>query len=101
MTFGLTSGEREILERFLIRPLKAEGVMIWIFGSRARGDHKRFSDIDVLYAVPDGVDLRPGLISEIKEALEESNLPYKVDLVHEPELAESYRASVRKDRIAV
>jgi predicted nucleotidyltransferase len=100
MSFGLTPIEIEILNKFVIGPLKSNGCKVWIFGSRARGDFKKFSDIDVLYSPPNH-DLPPGLLSNISEAIEESRLPYKVDLANESQLAASYVQGIFKDRIEV
>jgi len=60
---------RDILGKF---PYK-----FYIYGSRVRGDSWKHSDIDLCYreAIP------AKQLGEIKELLEESNLPYHVDLI--------------------
>lgn len=40
--FGLSDSDFSILKQILINPLKNEGCDVWIFGSRARGDHQNF-----------------------------------------------------------
>ncbi len=99
MKFGLTQTQFEILDRTAIQPLKKAGGQVWIFGSRARGDHKTFSDIDLLFSFPEKAPA--GLLGLISEALEESRLPFKVDLVNESELADSYREGVLDERQAL
>jgi predicted nucleotidyltransferase len=101
MKFGLTSEEFKILEEILFKPLKVHSARVWIFGSRARGDQKKFSDIDVLYSLKEEESLPSGLLFEIKDRLENSDLPYKVDLVEEKDLAKSYRENVLRDRVEV
>ncbi len=101
MKFGLSEKDWLLLDKILIQPLKKHSVKIWIFGSRARGDHAQFSDIDILYSLPKGATLPPGLLFSIKDDLEESNLPYKIDLVSEAEMAKSYLPSVLQDRIEI
>ncbi|MGE3760505.1 MAG: hypothetical protein AB7H97_22255, partial [Pseudobdellovibrionaceae bacterium] len=59
---------------------------------------KKFSDIDVLYDLNDAKNLPVAFIATVKDHLEESTLPYKVDLVNLDELAESYKKSVLQDR---
>lgn len=95
--FGLEQRHIELLEKLALAPLRAEGCHIWVFGSRARGDHREFSDLDLL------VDGEPPahLLGEIRENLEESSLPIKVDIVLDAELAESYRANVERDRLQI
>ncbi|MCX8501726.1 MAG: nucleotidyltransferase domain-containing protein [Alphaproteobacteria bacterium] len=48
-----------------------------VYGSRARGDNRPYSDIDLTLS---GNGLTQRALSEIAEALEESALPYFVDL---------------------
>jgi predicted nucleotidyltransferase len=94
--FGLTKSDWDILNSICFQPLKKAGTFVWVYGSRARGDHQKFSDIDILYQ-----NAPADLVRKIKDQLEESRLSIKVDLVDESHLAESYKASVIKDRVAV
>jgi uncharacterized protein len=98
-TWGLEPKHLEILNQLLFMPLKKHGARVWVFGSRARGDHKKFSDLDVLFE--ESQPLPMSALSKIKEDLEESVLPIKVDLVDLQHLAESYRPNVLHERIAV
>ena len=91
--FGLTPTDWEIVKTTCIDPLKKVGAKVWIYGSRARGDHKKFSDVDILYQGTPGP-----LIHLIKEAAEESRLTVKIDLVSIDDLAESYRSNILRDR---
>ncbi len=100
MKYGLTDSQWGILEDLLIRPLQKNKAQVWIFGSRARGDHRQYSDIDILFS-SSAQPLPRGLISDIKEKLEDSRLLIKVDLVEDVDLAESYRPSIEKDKIAL
>lgn len=95
--FGLSSDELDLLRNLLIERLKKAGAKVWIFGSRARGDHGPFSDIDILYQLPSG-KLALSDLSLIREALEESHLPYKVDVVAFDDLAQSYVPEIIRDR---
>src|SRR5690606_7876614 len=101
MNFGLTQEEFAILASLVIRPLKDLGAKVWIFGSRARGDHRPFSDIDVLFELPPEKNLRGSVVGHIKEQIEESRIPFKVDLVEYKELADSYKIQVQSERVTV
>lgn len=94
--FGLSTDEWNIIESLAICKLKSQGAKVWIFGSRSRGDNNRFSDVDLLYSP--STTISDAEIFEIKSSLEESNLPYKVDLVDIKDLADSYRENVMNDR---
>lgn len=101
MKFGLEQKHLDVLNDVLIKPLKKRGAKVWIFGSRARGDFKPFSDVDVLYELPNDVVMSLAEIGQLNEALEESSLPYKVDLANVHELAQSYRDNILKDRVQI
>ena len=70
--------EIDELKEFLKEFFKNDDVKVYLFGSRARGDFRRYSDIDL--AVESNEDIRDKII-ELKDILEESNLIYKVDIV--------------------
>lgn len=52
---------------------------ILLFGSRVNGNAREFSDIDI--ALKSNMPIDKNAIWSIKENLEESNLPYLVDIV--------------------
>ena len=94
MNFGLSESDFELLKKLVIKPLQNNSVCVYIFGSRATGKNHPFSDVDLLLE-----PLKPGtpssaLLSEIKEAIEESRFPVKVELVLLDQLAQSYRERV-------
>jgi len=77
--------------------IPAESADLILFGSRARGDARRWSDIDV------GVrPLRPlpaGLLAQTRAALEESNLLLNVDLVNMDEADPALCAAIAREGI--
>ncbi len=66
------------LKAFLKEYFEADEVDLFLFGSRARGDYNKFSDVDLGIYKKKDVDLK---ISLLREILENSNLPFKVDIV--------------------
>lgn len=71
---------------------------VYLFGSRATGHARRASDIDV--AVWSLVELPVGTLALIREALEESLVPFNVDLVDLRDTDEGFRARVVAEGIA-
>ncbi len=65
---------RDVLRAHLPRDARA-----FVFGSRAHGGARRYSDLDLAleWSQPLGLDL----IGAIAEALSESDLPYRVDIL--------------------
>ena len=101
MKFGLSDIEFGVLRQLVILPLKRLSVRIYVFGSRSTGRHHPFSDIDLLL-VPHGLTgLSPSDLSSIKEAIEESTFPIKVDFVLMEDLAASYKERVMGEMIEV
>lgn len=98
MKYGLTEIEISFLETTLLESLRRMGAEVYLFGSRARETHQPFSDVDIL--VKSNADLSM-LISNISERLEESNFPYKVDIVEDKNLATNYRSSIDRDKVAI
>jgi predicted nucleotidyltransferase len=60
--------------------LKGQNIKTWLFGSRATGKNRNFSDIDIaLDAGKEGVPR--DLIARLSYSFEESQIPFKVDIV--------------------
>ena len=66
------------LREFIREFFRGKPVKVYLFGSRARGDNSPYSDVDI--AFESEVDIRKEL-TLLREVVEESSLPYKVDLV--------------------
>ena len=100
MKFGLKDQEYAFLNENLVKRLKGRGLKVYVFGSRSTGINHPFSDVDILLEGDVNLDIESE-IRCIKEFFEESNFPYKVDLVHYNNLAKSYRKTVVDSRIEV
>jgi predicted nucleotidyltransferase len=70
----------------------------FLFGSRARGDYKRGSDVDIAL---EGKDLTPSAVAHIHNVLEdESPMPYLFDVVDASHLnSEELRRSIAAHKI--
>ncbi len=62
----------------LAQGLKERRCEVYLFGSRASGEHSEASDFDIIVFSPDDVTRE---LSLIRERLEMSNIPFLVDLV--------------------
>ncbi len=67
------------VREIVVSAVAPHGAEVNLFGSWARGDRHRASDIDV--TVRARRPLPEGLLAWIREALEEGTVPYRVDLV--------------------
>lgn len=71
----------EQVKRIVLSHLSGKPAKAFLFGSWARSEEKRSSDIDVAVAFDtnEGIDL--SVMASIRHALEESTIPYEVDVV--------------------
>jgi predicted nucleotidyltransferase len=83
--------DRQEIERILAPLLARWQAALRLFGSRARGDARRTSDIDL--ACSSERPISPAELSVAREALEESRIPFRIDLVDycsaQPQLREA------------
>ena len=87
------------VRQIVLSGLRGCRVHVYLFGSRARGQEGAFSDIDVA-VFPLELDALPeGLLSTIRESLEESHVPYIVDLVDLSQSDPAFRARVLQEGV--
>lgn len=93
-SFGIPIGQYERLQRLFESSPKLRRV--WIYGSRARGDHRDLSDIDLALDAPGMTDLERARLSD---RLEDLNILYRVDLLHlQEDLDMELRHRIEQDR---
>ena len=83
---------KELLQRYL------PGVTVWAYGSRVKWTARPNSDLDlVIFA---GKEQR-GDVATLREAFEESNLPFRVDVFIWNEVPEKFREEIREGYVVV
>jgi uncharacterized protein len=73
------AAEHQQLVLELLARLLPPSARVWVFGSRATGRARRYSDLDLL--IDAGRPLSLDEAALLREAFEESDLPYGVDIV--------------------
>ena len=63
----------------VLAALGGHDAAVWLFGSCARGEPRQRSDIDIAILPRD--ELPSGFFGELEADIEESTIPYDVDLV--------------------
>ena len=84
---------REILQRYV--PDRE----VWAFGSRAKWTAKEFSDLDI--AIIGDTPLSIALTADMKEAFQESALPFKIDIVDWASITPSFRQVIQAAKIQI
>lgn len=82
----------------VLAALGGHDAAVWLFGSCARGEARQHSDIDIAILPRD--ELPRGFFGELEAEIEESTIPYDVDIVDlrhaDPALAdEVYREGLK------
>ena len=89
-----------VLERvreLVTSSLQRYDVRVYLFGSHATGAAHHASDVDV--AVDVVKHLPPGVLARLREALEESTIPYRVELVDLRDAGAKFRDRVLREGI--
>jgi len=85
----------EEAKRIVLNMLASYPTKVYLFGSRANGTMGRYSDIDI--GVLPNEQLPTGLLSSIREALEQSNILYRVEIVDLSKVADEFKNRVTSE----
>jgi predicted nucleotidyltransferase len=97
-TIALSPAELAIVRDILRAHLPA-GTHAWVFGSRATASARRYSDLDLGLAGESILD--PIVLGDVAEALSESDLPYKVDVIDLKSVDPVFRSMIEPDLIVL
>jgi predicted nucleotidyltransferase len=75
------------------------GIKVQAFGSRTNNTAKSYSDLDLAIMTEQPLSLHQGAM--LTEAFEESELPYKVDIVDWSTMSESFRKLIQASLIDI
>ena len=93
-TIDLTDAHRKrVLE--IIRARLPEAT-VWVYGSRAKGRARRYSDLDLMLD-DRGKTISGSVLGNLDEDFDESDLPIIVELRDMAEVDAAFLARVRKD----
>ena len=85
------------LRRMVLDALGKHEAEVWLFGSCARGEVLQHSDIDIAILPRD--ELPSGFFSDLAESIEESSIPYDVDVVDLRRAAPTLVEEVRREGV--
>ena len=97
-TIDLPSQDRAIVQTILRNLLPPE-TTAWVFGSRATGGARRYSDLDLAFRSAE--QLTPDTVSRLRDALSESDLTIKVDLVDLATVDPAFRRLIEHQMLAL
>lgn len=74
---------------------------IFCFGSRADGTFRASSDLDVLLKARSGAKIPLEKLSRLKELFEDSDLPFKVDVLDELAISKEFKRKIEKTLVKI
>ena len=96
--FGLEDRHLDFVLSVLKRNISDVDVKFYVFGSRAKGTNKKYSDIDIAVDL-NGKKLDVSILGKILIEFQESTLPYEVDVVDLNSIDEDFRNLIKKDLV--
>jgi predicted nucleotidyltransferase len=93
----LMQADRDLIIGLLAPAARRYGARLLLFGSRARGGAGEKSDVDLALKAPTALPAE--VLAEWREALEESRLPFRVDIVDYQIASPEMRAAIDAEGI--
>ena len=79
----------EKIKETVFKHISPEENKVFLFGSRATGTNRKWSDYDI--GVIGKEKLPYSKFNELKNELEESNIPYKIDIIDFAQVSDKFR----------
>lgn len=93
---GLTAEQLETILALLEKHLPK--TTAWIYGSRTKGTARPWSDLDmVVFTTPE----KQMAVSDLRDAFDESDLPFRVDLFSWNDIPASFKTNIRDNHITL
>ena len=89
----------ELLRNMVKGIFAGEEVVVVLFGSRARGDHLETSDIDIGLLLKGTMNKHK--LTQLRERIEDSNIPYKVDVLDLSRTSEEFTERALREGIII
>lgn len=99
-SFGLEEKYMNFLYALLKKYIPEENANFYVFGSRAKGIYKDYSDIDVAIDLF-GKKIETSTVEKIKSAFENSTFPYEVDVIDLNSISESFFNIIKDDLVRI
>ena len=94
--FGLEDRHLNFIKETLKKYIPNPDAKFYIFGSRARGKFREYSDVDIAIDCP---DLETNIKTKLEIEFENSTFPYEVDIVDLNNIKESFRNLIQDDLV--
>lgn len=96
--FGLEDRHLDFVLSVLKRNISDVDAKFYVFGSRAKGTNKKYSDIDIAVDL-NGKKLDVSILGKILIEFQDSTLPFEVDVVDLNSIDEDFRNLIKNDLV--
>lgn len=72
---------------------------VWAFGSRVKGNAKKYSDLDLALVTQKTLSLSK--MAQLTEAFDESDLPMRVDIVDLASASQSFQKIIQQQKVVI
>ena len=94
--FGLEERHLNFIKETLKKYIPSPDAKFYIFGSRAKGKYREYSDVDIAIDSP---NLTSAIKSKLELEFENSTFPYEVDIVDLNNIKESFKKLIQDDLV--
>lgn len=94
--FGLIDRHLDFIKDTLKKHINNPEAKFYIFGSRAKGEYREYSDIDIAIDCP-GMSLEQKL--RLESDFENSTFPYEVDIIDLNNIKENFKNIIKDDLV--
>ncbi len=99
MKIDIESKYLNLVKNMINAILQDEKLKIYVFGSRAKGRSKQYSDLDI--ALKSDFKINSDKLSKINIELEDTTIPYKVDVIDLNGISDSFKNSIMNDLVEI
>lgn len=94
--FGLEERHVNFIKETLKKYIPNPSAKFYVFGSRAKGKHKEYSDIDIAIDCP---DFTAKTKSKLELEFENSTFPYEVDIIDLNNIEKNFKNLIKDDLV--
>lgn len=95
---GIPQDQLELIRKELNRFLSGRTQFkVFVFGSRRRGDFKKYSDLDLWIEADPVLSFQD--LGSLHEILEDTDVPFKIDLVTTETCLDAYRSGIMAEKV--
>jgi len=99
MPIDIETNYLEHVKDIITSIINDQNLKIYVFGSRATGKARKYSDLDIALDLKIEIDSKK--MSKIATELENTTIPYKIDVVDLNAITENFKKCIENDLVEI